>query len=237
MRIYSPGEKCLGKGEFVANKPYEKFKELGAHALSNEELLAIILRTGTNNKPALKIAEEILNTKDAYDGKLMGLYHKSLKQLMEIDGIGEVKAIKLKCLTELSLRMAKERLENKITFQSPEDIAEYYMETCRHLEIEKVFLLCLDSQLKLIKECVLSQGTINASLISPREIFIQALEAKAVHILLVHNHPSGNPTPSRQDIEISKKVMEAGEMMDIRLLDHIIIGDHSYVSLKAQKII
>lgn len=221
----------------MANKPYEKFKELGAKALSNEELLAIILRTGTNNKPAIKVAEEILNTNDAYDGKLTGLYHKSLKQLMEIDGIGEVKAIKLKCLTELSLRMAKERLENKTIFQSPEDIAGYYMETCRHLEVEMVFLLCLDSQLKLIKECVLSQGTINASLVSPREIFIQALEAKAVHILLVHNHPSGNPTPSRQDIEISKKVMEAGEMIDIRLLDHIIIGDHTYVSLKAQKII
>lgn len=221
----------------MANKPYEKFKELGAEALSNEELLAIILRTGTNNKPALKIAEEVLNTKDAYDGKLMGLYHKSLKQLMEIDGIGEVKAIKLKCLTELSIRMAKERLENRNIFHSPEDIATYYMETCRHLEVEKVLLFCLDNQLHLIKECVLSSGTINASLISPREVFIQALEAKAVHILLVHNHPGGDPTPSRQDIEISKRVMESGELMDIRLLDHIIIGDHSYVSLKAQKII
>ena len=221
----------------MANKPYEKFKELGASALSNEELLAIILRTGTSSKPALKIAEEVLNTKDAYDGKLMGLYHKSLKQLMEIEGIGEVKAIKLKCLTELSIRMAKERLENRNVFQTPEDIAQYYMETCRHLEVEKVFLLCLDNQLRLLKECVLSTGTINASLISPREVYIQALEAKAVHILLVHNHPSGDPTPSRQDIEISKKVMEAGKMMDIPLLDHIIIGDHSYVSLKAQKII
>lgn len=221
----------------MANKPYEKFKELGAQALSNEELLAIILRTGTNNKPALKVAEEILNTNDAYDGKLMGLYHKSLKQLMEIDGIGEVKAIKLKCLTELSIRMAKERLENRTIFQTPEDIAQYYMESCRHLEVEKVFLLCLDSQLKLLKECVLSKGTINASLISPREVFIEALKANAVHILLIHNHPSGDPTPSRADIEISKKVMEAGEMMDIRLIDHIIIGDHSYVSLKAQKII
>lgn len=221
----------------MANKPYEKFKELGAQALSNEELLAIILRTGTNNKPALKVAEEILNTNDAYDGKLMGLYHKSLKQLMEIDGIGEVKAIKLKCLTELSIRMAKERLENRTIFQTPEDIAQYYMESCRHLEVEKVFLLCLDSQLKLLKECELSKGTINASLISPREVFIEALKANAVHILLIHNHPSGDPTPSRADIEISKKVMEAGEMMDIRLIDHIIIGDHSYVSLKAQKII
>ena len=221
----------------MANKPYEKFKELGAQALSNEELLAIILRTGTNNKPALKVAEEILNSNDAYDGKLMGLYHKSLKQLMEIDGIGEVKAIKLKCLTELSIRMAKERLENRTIFQTPEDIAQYYMESCRHLEVEKVFLLCLDSQLKLLKECELSKGTINASLISPREVFIEALKANAVHILLINNHPSGDPTPSRADIEISKKVMEAGEMMDIRLIDHIIIGDHSYVSLKAQKII
>ena len=221
----------------MANKPYEKFKEFGAEALSNEELLAIILRTGTSNKPAIKIAEEVLNTKDVYDGKLMSLHHKSLKQLMEVEGIGEVKAIKLKCLTELSIRMAKERLENRNIFKDPSDIANYYMESCRHLEVEKVFLLCLDNQLRLMKEYVLSTGTINASLVSSREIFIKALEAKAVHILLVHNHPGGDPTPSRADIEISKKVMDAGELVDIKLLDHIIIGDHAYVSLKALKII
>ena len=221
----------------MSNKPYEKFKELGANALSNEELLAIILRTGTNNKPAVKVAEEVLNTKDAYDGKLMGLYHKSLKELMEIEGIGEVKAIKLKCLTELSIRMAKERFDNRPIFQKPQDIASYYMETCRHLEVEKVFLLCLDNQLRLIKECELSKGTINMSLMSPREIFIEALKSNAVHILLIHNHPSGDPDPSRADIQISKKIMDAGKIMDIQLLDHIIIGDHSYVSLKEQKLI
>ena len=220
----------------MTNKPYEKFKELGPNALSNEELLAIILRTGTSNKPALKIAEEVLDTKDAYQGKLMGLYHKSLKELMEIDGIGEVKAIKLKCLTELSLRMAKERLENRVVFTNPSDIAEYYMETCRHLEVEKVFLLCLDNQQRLIKEYELSKGTINTSLISPREIFIEALNAKAVYILLIHNHPSGNPSPSQADVQITLKVWEAGKIIDIKLLDHIIIGDHSYVSLKEQKI-
>ncbi len=221
----------------MANKPYEKFMKFGAGALSNEELLAIILRTGTQNKSALKIAEEVLNTGDVYDGKLMGLYHKSVKQLMEIEGIGEVKAVKLKCLTELSLRMAKERMDNNVLFDNPSDIAKYYMETCRHLEVEKVFLLCLNSKLKLLKECVLSVGTINLSLISPREVFLAALEAKAVHILLLHNHPGGDPTPSRADIEISKRIKETGELMDIKLLDHIIIGDHSYISLKAQKII
>ena len=111
------------------------------------------------------------------------------------------------------------------------------MESLRHLNIEKVFLLCLDSQLHLIKECELSKGTINASLISPREIFIEALNAGAVHILLIHNHPSGNPNPSVADIQISKKVTEAGKLIDIHLLDHIIIGDHSYISLKEQNII
>ena len=221
----------------MSMKPYEKFKEFGAGALSNEELLAIILRTGTSNKPALKVAEDVLNTKDAYDGKLMGLYHKSLKELMEIEGIGEVKAIKLKCLTELSIRMAREHFENRPVFQRPEDIAGYYMESCRHLEVEKVYLLCLDSQLRLLKECELSKGTIHMSLMSPREIFIEALKANAVHILLIHNHPSGDPKPSGADIQISKKVMEAGNLMDIQLLDHIIIGDHSYISLREQKYI
>lgn len=236
MCIYSPGEKVLWENK-MTKKPYEKFKETGPNSLTNEELLAIIIRTGTNNKPALKVAEEILNTNDAYDGKLMGLYHKSLKQLMEIEGIGEVKAVKLKCLTELSIRMAKERLENRIVFQSPDTIASYYMETLRHLEVEKVLLLCLDNQLKLIKECELSKGTIQAALMSPREIFIEALKVGAVHILLLHNHPGGDPKPSKADVDISKKVMEAGRIMDITLLDHIIIGDHSYVSLKEQKII
>lgn len=221
----------------MKEKPYEKFKKYGASALSNEELLAIILRTGTNHKTALMVAEEVLNSKDAYDGKLMGLYHKTVEQLMKIDGIGEVKAIKLKCLTELSVRMARERLENRTIFQKPEDIALYYMETCRHLEVEKVYLICLDSQLKLLKECILTTGTINCSLISPREVFLTALESKAVHIVLLHNHPSGDPAPSRQDIEISQKISNAGELIGIKLLDHIIIGDMSYISLKSQKII
>ena len=220
----------------MSNKPYEKFKELGANALSNEELLAIILRTGTNNKPAVKVAEEVLNTKDAYDGKLMGLYHKSLKELMEIEGIGEVKAIKLKCLTELSIRMAKERFDNRPIFQKPQDIASYYMETCRHLEVEKVFLLCLDNQLRLIKECELSSGTINASLISPREIFIEALKSEAVYIVLIHNHPSGDPTPSREDLMITKRIKDAGNIIGISLIDHIIIGDNNYISLKQQNL-
>lgn len=221
----------------MKEKPYEKFKKYGASSLTNEELLAIILRTGTNQKSALMVAEEVLNSQDAYDGKLMGLYHKTLEQLMKIDGIGEVKAIKLKCLTELSVRMARERLENRMCFQKPEDIALYYMETCRHLEVEKVYIICLDNQLQLLKECILTTGTIQCSLISPREVFLTALEAKAVHIVLLHNHPSGDPSPSRQDIEISQKIASAGEMIGIKLLDHIIIGDKSYVSLKSQKII
>ena len=127
--------------------------------------------------------------------------------------------------------------DNRPIFQKPQDIASYYMETCRHLEVEKVFLLCLDNQLRLIKECELSKGTINMSLMSPREIFIEALKSNAVHILLIHNHPSGDPEPSRADIQISKKIMDAGKIMDIQLLDHIIIGDHAYVSLKEQKLI
>lgn len=216
----------------AAMPPYEKFLKLGPKTLSEAELLAIILRTGTRNHSALELAGQILALFKGREGGLNGLHHISLKELMGIPGIGEVKAVKLKCIAELAIRMSKERAACSLSFRSPASVAEYYMETLRHEEKEKVLLLLLDNKLQLIEEAIVSVGTVNASLLSSRDLFIKALRCGASNLMLLHNHPSGDPKPSRQDIQITKKIKEAGELMDIPLMDHIILGDGSYISFK-----
>lgn len=211
--------------------PYEKFMKYGASSLSDAELLAIIIRTGTQSSSALDIAKQIME-RFCRNRQLNFLHHVTLKELMEIEGIGEVKAVKIKCIAELSARMAKQHARQALSFQSPVTIADYYMEEMRHEEVEKILLLLLDNKLRLMEECLLSKGTVNASLLSPREVFRYALRNGACKIVLLHNHPSGSCAPSRQDIEITHKIAQAGELMDIPLIDHLIIGDGCYTSLK-----
>ena len=217
--------------------PYEKFLSLGPSALTEAELLAIILRTGTRNCPALKLAEQILSLSAQRKRGLSLLHHISLKELMEIPGIGEVKAVKIKCVAELAMRMSRERAASTLRFNMPDTVADYYMENMRHQEKEIVLLLLLDNKLNLIEEYMISIGTVNASLVSAREIFIQALKYRACHLMLLHNHPSGDPKPSNQDILITQKIKKAGELMDIPLIDHIIVGDGCYISLKEEHLI
>ncbi len=212
--------------------PYEKFVNLGAESLSEAELLAIILRTGTKNCSALELAGKILSLSGENERGLNALHHLTIRDLMEIPGIGEVKAVKIKCIAELAVRMAREKAKETLRFEQPETVATYFMEEMRHEEKEKILLLSLDNKLKLVEKYVLSVGTVNASLLSPREVFVQAFKAKASYIMLLHNHPSGDSHPSSQDIIITKKIKKAGELVEIKLLDHIIIGDGNYTSLK-----
>ncbi len=217
--------------------PYEKFLRLGAAALTEAELLAVILRTGTRNCSALELARKVLSLTGGRAGKLNSLHHLSVKELMEIPGIGEVKAVKIKCLSELAVRMAREKAADALRFDAPETVADYYMEKMRHQEKEIILLLLLDNKLKLIEEYMISQGTVNASLLSSREVFIHALRCRACHLMLLHNHPSGDPRPSCQDIQVTQKIKEAGELMDIPLVDHIVLGDGCYVSLKEEDLL
>lgn len=210
--------------------PYERFLRFGPENLTEAELLAIILRTGTRDRSALDLAEQVLGLAKYPRTGLLGLYDVSLKDLMEIRGIGQVKAVKLKCLTELSMRMAQARAQNTLNFRSPSTIADYYMERLRHMRTECVLLICLDGREQLIAERKLSDGCVNMALISPREVFIAALQAGAVSIVLVHNHPSGNPEPGSSDRELTEAVYETGRMIGISLLDHIIIGDNRFFS-------
>ncbi len=211
-------------------QPYEKFKAFGAESLSDEELLAIFIRTGTKDKNSVEIAGQIL---ERLPGKnLLGLFHISWKNLLGFPGIGEVKAVKLKCLAELARRISQTRAEKGLRFDHPATVADYYMESLRHEEKERVLLIMLDKRLHLISDAVLSIGTVSESLVSPRELFLLALRENAVHIMLVHNHPSGDASPSRDDLKITERIRALGIMIGIPLVDHIIIGDNQYISLR-----
>ena len=147
-------------------------------------------------------------------------------------GIGKVKAIQILCLAELSKRIAREEAAEGLDFSSPTTIARYYMEDMRHRNREVLKLLLLNTRSRLIKETNVSTGTVDMALVSPRELFIEAFQKNASAIILLHNHPSGDPTPSREDVRITRRVYEAGMLIGIELLDHIIIGNNCFVSMK-----
>lgn len=214
------------------NMPYEKFLRFGSDTLTESELLAIILRTGTKDRSATEIAEEILALSDMPRTGLLGLYDVPVERLMEIKGLGEVKAVKIKCIAELAMRINIASAKGGVIVKRPETIANYFMEKLRHKRKECVMIACLDAKSQIIKEVFLSSGSVNMSLISPREVFLEALKGEAVSIILLHNHPSGDPTPSQCDLSITRHVKEMGDMLDIPMLDHIIIGDNCYYSFK-----
>ena len=185
--------------------PYERFLQFGPENLTEAELLAVILRTGTKEDSAVALAEKVLALATYPREGLLGLHDVSVEELMEIRGIGMVKAVKLKCIAELSNRMSRAKAREGICFTRADHVAEYFMEKLRHRDTECVYLLCLDAK------------------------------DKAVSLILVHNHPSGDPTPSRSDRELTENVAKVGNQMDIPLLDHIIIGDNRYTSFREQK--
>lgn len=228
--------KIIMKEISETERPYEKSYKYGVEILSDAELLAVILRTGSRQANALSTAYRILDAHPIHKG-IVGLNYLTTEELEDISGVGKVKAIQMKCLAEISKRMAKASLKPFISFESPQSIADYFMENTRYLEKEYVYILMFDSKHKLLKDVRLSEGTVNSSLLSPREVFTTALKFDAVYIVLVHNYPSGDPSPSRQDIEITDRVSSAGRMIGIELSDHIILGNNCYVSLAERGII
>ncbi|MBQ4560155.1 MAG: DNA repair protein RadC [Tyzzerella sp.] len=209
--------------------PYEKCLAQGADFLSNTELLAVLLRTGTKGSNVLELADYILSS-SCGDSGILNIHNCTLEKLKSIRGIGNVKAVQILCLSELAKRLAKATAKEGLIFSLPSTIANYYMEEMRHQKQEHMKLLMLNSKSKLLGEKDVSKGTVNASLVSPRELFIEALEKQAVAIILIHNHPSGDTTPSENDILLTKRVQEAGKLIGIELLDHIIIGNNCYMS-------
>ncbi|MFV0364295.1 MAG: RadC family protein [Suipraeoptans sp.] len=212
--------------------PYEKFAEFGSSGLTDLELLAVIIRTGSKGLNILELCETLLYG-NGHNG-LIDLHQYTYESLMRIKGIGRVKAAQLQCLTELMKRLSKATAKEPLCFNNPRTIANYYMEELRHLNQEILKLLLLNTKSGLIAERNISKGTVNASLITPREIFIEALSAKAVSIILLHNHPSGDAAPSRDDVRITNRIKEAGLMLGVELLDHIVIGNNTYTSFKEE---
>lgn len=217
--------------------PRERCRVLGAEALTDAELLAIILRTGTRSKTVIELAGELLTLNSEFDG-LAGLMHYSIDELRAVSGIGEVKALELSAVGEISRRIWRRTIRRRATsFHSAAEVMDFYKEDLRALQNEEIRVLYMDNQMQLIREFELSRGTCNQAAVSPRDIFIEAFRIRAVCMIMVHNHPSGIPYPSKEDRELTTELHRAGEWIGISLIDHIIIGDNCYYSFKEQGII
>ncbi|SFG26515.1 DNA repair protein RadC [Lachnospiraceae bacterium C7] len=217
-----------------SDRPYEKFLNFGEQALTDSELLSIIIKSGTKEMSSMEIARQLLVGKH---NNILNIYDYSIEDLCHFPGIGKVKAIQIKAVAELSKRITKTNSGYHLRLDSPESIANYYMEQMRHLKKEVLIVAFFDTSCKFLGDTVLSVGCINYTIVSPREIFKSALEYNAKAVVLLHNHPSGVPIASSDDKKITKRVQEAGKLMDIQVMDHIIIGDNRYFSFKKENII
>ena len=212
-----------------SERPYEKCIRYGTEMMSDAELLAVILRSGNAEMNSVQLAQKILSAKS---GNLMNLYDLSVSDLMGYKGIGSVKAIQMKCVAELAKRISMTKHQKQVVLSDARSVAWYYMESLRHEKKERIVISLFDSKSQLLGDELISIGSVSASLSSPREIFLKALEHEAVYFILLHNHPSGNPSPSKEDLLMTSRIKDGGELLGIHLADHIIIGDNSYYSFR-----
>ncbi|MDX6152084.1 RadC family protein [Marinococcus sp. PL1-022] len=211
-------------------RPREKMEQQGAEALTEQELLAVLLRTGTKQAPVLELAAQVMERFDA----LPLLKEATREELMEIPGIGKAKALELQAALELGKRVFRYSYPDRYVVRSPEDAAEYMMEDLRFLQQEHFVVLCLNTKNQIIHKQTLFIGSLNSSIVHPRELFKEALRRSAASIICLHNHPSGDPAPSSEDIQVTKRVAECGRLLGIELLDHVIVGDQCFESMKEQ---
>ena len=215
-------------------RPRERLAEKGADALSDAELVAILLRTGLKGRSALAVAADLLKTFVT----LGNLARATLDELRQIKGIGRDKAIALKAAFTLAKRMADELRRESPVLDSPERVADLLREDNRFLDVEHLQVLLLNTRKKLIRIEKISQGTLDSLLVHPREVFKFAITANAAAVVLAHNHPSGDPTPSEQDIKVTRDLIRAGQLLKIDVIDHVIMGkptegrSRDYVSLR-----
>ncbi|MFK3958250.1 RadC family protein [Guptibacillus hwajinpoensis] len=209
-------------------RPRERLMKDGPETLSNQELLAIILRTGTKQESVLQLSYRIIQN---FEG-LRLLKDASIEELTSLNGVGTAKAVQLIAAMELGRRVSRLQLEERYTVRSPEDGANYVMEDMRFLSQEHFVCLYLNTKNQVLHRQTVFVGSLNASIVHPREVFREAFRRSAASLICFHNHPSGDPTPSREDIEVTKRLAECGKMLGIDMLDHIIIGDQKFISLK-----
>lgn len=216
------------------DRPREKLLMRGAQNLSDAELVAILLRTGKKGNSVIEIARELIQT----EGNLAMLATKSVDSLQKVSGIGKDKAATLAAAFELSRRILSQSKwfsDQKVT--SPQDIADIFIPLLRDDNKERFIVVCLNSSNKIIKHETISIGNLNSSVVHPREIFKVAIDNSSASIILIHNHPSGNPEPSNEDISITKKIVESGKILDIPVFDHLIIAGETYTSFVEKRLI
>ncbi len=211
-------------------RPRERLLNEGAGALSDIELLAILVRTGSRETTALDLASMLM----ARFKSLRLLADATVEELSEVKGVGPAKACQIQAALELAKRISQFSGPQRPVIRSPDDAACLVMEEMRHLDREHFRALLLNTKNQVIGADKVSVGTLNSSTVHPRELFRNAIKRSAASVILVHNHPSGDPTPSREDLDVTGRLCEAGRIIGIEVLDHIIIGDNKYISLKAK---
>ena len=220
----------------VSERPYEKLELYGAENLTNSELLAIIIKSGTKEHTALDLAKKVLSLNDSTNKEdISFLQEISIVDYMKIKGIGKVKAIQLQAVSELAKRINKPINKENIKIKESKDVAKLLMSELRYEKREKVKLILLNSKNIVVKIKDISYGGSNFAMIEPKEVLNEAIKLQAPKIILVHNHPSGDVTPSKADFNITDRIYEASEILGIKLLDHIIIGDNKYESILRTK--
>jgi len=213
-----------------AERPRERLAKNGAEALANSELLAILLRTGSAKESALGLANRLLG----HFGGLPGIAQAAVEQLSAISGLGLAKAAQLKAAFEIGKRLAVYQDDSRPVITSPAEAAGLVMETFCHEQKEHFLALLLDTRNRMIAQETISVGSLQANIVHPREVFKAAIARSAAALIVLHNHPSGDPSPSAEDRAITARLVEAGALIGIPVLDHIIIGAGKYVSLKEQ---
>ncbi len=216
----------------ATERPQEKLLYSGPESLTTSELLALIIRTGNQGKSAVQLAEEVISYSYSEAGNLRNI---DVQELKEVEGIGVSKACSIVASMELAKRINSEStLTVRPVIRHPETAAALLMEEMRHLKQERLVALLLNVKCELESKEIISIGQLSSAAIHPRDVFRPAIRKSAAAILLAHNHPSGDPTPSKDDIASTKRLMEVAELMGIRLVDHIIIGDGCYTSLRCE---
>ncbi len=215
-------------------RPREKLYSNGPGSLSNEELLAIIIRTGSRTESSVELSKKVLSLDNR---GLVYLRDTTLEELMEVKGIGKCKAAQILSAIEIGKRINHHTACEKVKITQPATVANLFMDEMRYLQKEHFRIILLDTKNQIIAKEEISIGTLNASIVHPRDVFKIAIKRNANSMILIHNHPSGDPTPSKEDISITNRLMEVGNLVGIKVLDHIIIGDRDYISFKEKNII
>lgn len=214
-------------------RPRERLAKSGPEALANSELVAILLRTGTAKESAIGLANRLLSK----FGSLKGIAKATVEELSSVNGMGLAKAAQLKAAFELGKRLAAFTEDSRPVIGSPADAASLVMEELRHQDKEHFLALFLDTRNRVIARKTISVGSLQANIVHPREVFKEAVSRSAASLIVLHNHPSGDPTPSEEDRAITTRLQEAGKLMGIPLLDHIVIGAGQFVSLKERGVL